>query len=101
MPSSRPYRSPESILPYGEITPQCDVWALGCVFLEFICWYAGGRQLLNRFEKARAWGYESASFCCLKTNRPDGPLDMELKESVRKVCDSRILLGCTLTVDDR
>ena len=101
MPSSRPYRSPESILPHGEITVQCDVWALGCVFLEFICWYAGGSQALKHFEEARAWGYESASFCCLKNNRPDGPLHMELKESVRKVCDSRILPGCTLTVDDR
>jgi serine/threonine protein kinase len=101
MPSSRPYRSPESILPDGEISAQCDVWALGCVFLEFICWYAGGRQLLNRFEKARAWGCESASFCCLRDKRPDAPLHMELKESVQEVCDFRTLFDCILTVDAR
>ena len=103
MASSRPYRSPESLLPDGEISSQCDVWALGCVFLEFICWYAGGRQFLDRFEKARACGYESASFCCLRNNRRDTPLRMELKESVREVCGSRISIpfDCTLTVPDR
>jgi serine/threonine protein kinase len=90
IPSSRPYRSPESVLPDGEISGQCDVWALGCVFLEFVCWYAGGCELLKRFEGERAFGHESASFCCLKYNRLDAPLRMEVKQPVRKVSDSRL-----------
>ena len=41
------YRPPESDLSksYGSA---CDVWALGCVYLEFSTWFCGGMTMLNR-----------------------------------------------------
>ncbi|KAG6354506.1 hypothetical protein INS49_004523 [Diaporthe citri] len=33
--------------------PACDIWALGCVFLQFIGWYLGGFKLVEHFEDAR------------------------------------------------
>lgn len=85
MSSSRTYRSPESILPDGELSGQCDVWALGCVFLEFVCWYAGGCKLLKQFEDDRASGHESISFCYPRYNGRNTLICMEIKESVQEV----------------
>lgn len=31
----------------------CDVWALGCMYLEFVAWYFGGRLLLEDFVERR------------------------------------------------
>ena len=53
MPYSMSYQSPECRLPQGFISLQCDVWALGCVFLEFVCWYFGGHEHLQAFQRAR------------------------------------------------
>ncbi len=33
--------------------PACDIWALGCVFLQFIGWSLGGFKMVENFEKAR------------------------------------------------
>ncbi|KAK4212329.1 kinase-like domain-containing protein [Rhypophila decipiens] len=35
---------------YGNL---CDVWSLGCLYLEFIVWYFGGKELLETFIKLR------------------------------------------------
>ena len=40
---SRTYRAPEFDLTNG-VSPMYDMWALGCVFLEFISWYLLGYQ---------------------------------------------------------
>jgi serine/threonine protein kinase len=48
MPNSPTYRSPEFEL-QESYSPACDVWALGCVYLEFTAWYCGGHDLLNTF----------------------------------------------------
>jgi serine/threonine protein kinase len=31
----------------------CDIWALGCMYLEFIAWYFGGWSLLESFVERR------------------------------------------------
>ena len=83
---SRPYRSPEAMLPGCELSVQCDVWALGCVFLEFICWYSGGTTSLKSFEDQRVTDYDlSPSFCCRDNSAYDGPARMKVKDSVTKV----------------
>jgi serine/threonine protein kinase len=41
VPNSPTYRSPEYDL-NGKLTTACDVWALGCVYLQFVTWYLGG-----------------------------------------------------------
>ena len=38
VPNSPSYRSPEYDLD-GKLSTACDVWALGCVYLEFLTWY--------------------------------------------------------------
>ncbi|KAH7093392.1 hypothetical protein FB567DRAFT_515245 [Paraphoma chrysanthemicola] len=53
VPNTLTYRSPECDLPDGEISSQCDVWALGCVYLIFICWYFGGWSGVTRFQESR------------------------------------------------
>ncbi|OAL53854.1 hypothetical protein IQ07DRAFT_677272 [Pyrenochaeta sp. DS3sAY3a] len=52
VPNSKSYCSPE----YGlnrEHSPACDVWALGCVFLEMITWFCGGYELLEQSARKR------------------------------------------------
>ncbi|EMD92317.1 hypothetical protein COCC4DRAFT_69688 [Bipolaris maydis ATCC 48331] len=52
IPNTQTYRSPEMDLD-GNPTTACDVWALGCVFLEFVTWYCGGNKLVEWFGKRR------------------------------------------------
>ncbi|EUC34846.1 hypothetical protein COCCADRAFT_35545 [Bipolaris zeicola 26-R-13] len=52
IPDTDTYRSPEMNL-NGNPTTACDVWALGCVFLQFVTWYCGGNKLVEWFGKRR------------------------------------------------
>lgn len=52
MPNSATYRSPEMGLGCM-LTSACDVWALGCVYLQFVTWYLGGYKLVERFGRKR------------------------------------------------
>jgi serine/threonine protein kinase len=51
-PNSPTYRSPEIDL-NGDLSTACDIWALGCVYLQFITWYFGGCTYLNDFGSRR------------------------------------------------
>ncbi|KAK3378011.1 kinase-like domain-containing protein [Podospora didyma] len=35
------------------VSRACDIWSLGCVFLEFVTWLLGGGELVKRFEDSR------------------------------------------------
>lgn len=52
IPNSPSYRSPENDLD-GRLTTACDVWALGCVYLQFVTWYFGGYKYLESFGERR------------------------------------------------
>lgn len=83
---SEAYQSPESRLPGGKISIQCDVWALGCVFLEFLCWYFGGPELLVEFESQRKHDSADRSSSFFTTQgRPALLSSAELKQSVKEV----------------
>lgn len=98
MPNSPSYRSPEYELSRNH-SPACDVWALGCVYLELTTWYCGG--------------YEALKQSALDRLEPDGKLDdipsdtfftvyespgqpgvklAKLKTSVEKVCPCPLVL---------
>lgn len=47
------YRSPECDIKNGRIGQSHDIWALGCLYLEFITWLLGGWELLQKFQKIR------------------------------------------------
>ncbi|USP72903.1 uncharacterized protein yc1106_00177 [Curvularia clavata] len=52
IPNSAVYSSPEIDLD-GRLTTACDVWALGCVYLQFISWFCGGNSRLEDFGRRR------------------------------------------------
>ncbi len=47
------YAPPESVLPDKEISRSIDIWALGCVYLEFVTWVVGGPSHVDDFRNAR------------------------------------------------
>lgn len=49
VPNSATYRPPECDLLDGVLSISYDVWTLGCVYLEFITWFFGGRKYLEDF----------------------------------------------------
>lgn len=52
IPNSATYRSPEIDL-HGKLTTACDIWALGCIYLQFITWYFGGNKWVEDFGHRR------------------------------------------------
>ena len=55
------YQSPECVLAKS-ISTACDIWALGCLYLEFILWYLRGYEAVQAFSKERDSSYESDAF---------------------------------------
>lgn len=55
--NSPSYRAPETDLPYDDgmirVSSSYDIWALGCVFLEFVTWWFGGWKLVEGFRLKR------------------------------------------------
>lgn len=50
------YRSPECDVRddgKGGVGPSHDIWALGCLYLEFVTWLLGGWELVEKFQKIR------------------------------------------------
>ncbi|KUI74489.1 G-type lectin S-receptor-like serine/threonine-protein kinase SD1-1 [Cytospora mali] len=52
VPHVKTYRPPE-YSPGGHISPNYDVWCLGCLFLEFVTWALKGWDGIKEFSKAR------------------------------------------------
>jgi serine/threonine protein kinase len=50
---TKAYAPPESVLPGNVISRSIDIWALGCVYLEFVTWVIGGPILWREFRPAR------------------------------------------------
>jgi serine/threonine protein kinase len=72
MAMSLTYRSPECQMPDAEPSIQCDIWALGCVFLEFVCWYHASYDGLKDFARQRRYGYDSDSYFTIgRVNRDE------------------------------
>ncbi|KAI0095670.1 kinase-like domain-containing protein [Nemania sp. FL0031] len=60
-PNSPTYRCPEWDTKDEIASTSYDIWALGCVYLEFITWYFGGYKYQREFGRKRltsgdAWG---------------------------------------------
>lgn len=53
VPNSVTYRSPECDLDNEEISSQCDIWALGCLYLVFVVWLFGGWEDVDQFSEDR------------------------------------------------
>lgn len=68
VPNSESYCSPEYVLD-REHSPACDVWALGCIFLEMITWFCGGYELCKQSAENRSSPDPSFSHGRLKIDR--------------------------------
>lgn len=90
VPNSLTYRSPECDLPGEEISAQCDVWALGCVYLVFLTWFFGGGSAVKTFGIRRTasdngWhGMDTDNFFITTTDNA-GVRRAKVKEAVIKV----------------
>ncbi len=51
------YRPPECDLEGGTISRAFDIWTLGCLYLELICWLLGGWEAKDDFQKSRTTTY--------------------------------------------
>ncbi|KAF5712363.1 kinase [Fusarium mundagurra] len=72
--NSPSYRAPEIDMSTGDglIGPSYDVWALGCIYLEFLAWWLGGWDYVQSFAERRL-DYDVAHWKGRTTNhRTDG-----------------------------
>ncbi|KAI3321996.1 kinase-like domain-containing protein, partial [Xylariaceae sp. AK1471] len=53
VPASPKYRPPECDYINGVMSRTFDIWTLGCIFLEMLCWLLGDFELLQQMEDER------------------------------------------------
>ncbi|KAJ4365827.1 hypothetical protein N0V83_008448 [Neocucurbitaria cava] len=87
MPRSETYMAPEWRLPDSELSIQCDIWALGCIFLEFLCWYFEDWQLVQEFARQRTYGYESDCFFTIEMTGKTRSISAKVKEPVSEMLE--------------
>lgn len=100
MPKLFTHRSPEFDI--GETcSTLCDIWSLGCIFLEFVTWYFGGPKYVEAFAKQRAtpdrhlkWKssdtffttFEGAGVCRAEVKKEV----VQVRASSRKLCQTSL-----------
>lgn len=89
------YRAPEfdsSVVRF--LSPASEVWALGCVYLEFFTWWLGGWSYVREFSKRRVDrdpGYSrypnftSDAFFSVTTNKNEDSSEYQVKQQVTEV----------------
>jgi len=88
------YAAPEFELKDGRVSRSCDIFALGCIFLEFLTWYLLGGDAPEEFstwriETDEVTGFETDHFYQIK----HGPGDMTtpiLKANVQSWIDTKL-----------
>ena len=97
------YRAPEVDIPGAVLGPAYDIWALGCVFLEFVTWYLQGWNGVECFGRKRSTldnhrtlrNIKTPTFFTMdKNTRPATPV---VKREVTEVRISAQLQFLTLT----
>jgi serine/threonine protein kinase len=76
-------KDPNDPLGDVQVSPAYDIWALGCLYLEFITWYMGGRDLLDEFQSSREKTAGNSSFFSPTEEVPYA----EIKPAVNEVRD--------------
>ncbi|KAI1075881.1 kinase-like domain-containing protein [Whalleya microplaca] len=114
-----PYKPPESQMIFP-ISQSLDIWALGCLFLDFVTWLVKGPKGLEEFEKERKKykGLINNSHSCFyevrcrKQSTTRVQVSRAVLEWVKKLCNSRrssqfvcdlaeIVLSRMLVVEDK
>ncbi|KAF3025515.1 hypothetical protein E8E14_008418 [Neopestalotiopsis sp. 37M] len=106
---SRTYRPPEFSLE-APVSQKCDVWSLGCVYLEFITWYLLGHEKTRgegagTFVKLRLEDDDRSSHIqedkFFNVAQEDGQVEyiVDVKESVKNwIIDLRRLESCSAAI---
>ena len=88
IPFTPNYRPPECDMQNGMVSQSSDIWQLGCVLLEFVCWALGGPKLRAEFERQReslsVMGFLTLTFFEVRVST-DGQYLFQAKDSVTKV----------------
>jgi serine/threonine protein kinase len=85
------YRPPECDSVDKTIRQEFDIWCLGCVFLEFVCWTLGGADLVRSFAWKRmsrdpAYSNDKTdTYFELVLNEVTGKMEAKVKDSVFEV----------------
>jgi serine/threonine protein kinase len=85
------YRPPECDSIDKTIRQEFDIWCLGCVFLEFVCWTLGGADLVGSFAWKRlsrdpAYNNDKTdTYFELVLNEITGKMEAKVKDSVFEV----------------
>jgi hypothetical protein len=91
VPNSPEYRAPETDLEGAVISSSYDIWALGCVYLEFITWCFGGWARIEAFLDKRDTvddyyhKFYTGTFFTYETDGPTGKLQAKVKDAVHEV----------------
>lgn len=83
------YRSPECDLQDGKISRSYDIWTMGCLLLEMVCWIVGGPVSRDNFARERlstaVTGSQSEIFFDVQENSTRSGFVMVIKKSVEEV----------------
>ncbi|RSL67947.1 hypothetical protein CEP54_002996 [Fusarium duplospermum] len=103
IPNSPTYCAPEIDLPVqvggGPISPSYDIWALGCVYLQFITWWLGSWDYVEKFASRRLmpdpyhWSLplNSDKFFTIQKNSHTGRWEAQVKDVVSQVSISQTM----------
>jgi hypothetical protein len=79
------------------LSPSWDIWALGCVYLEFITWFFGGWEAVVDFAHRREavdpyyHSFWTATFFAIENDKRSGVPRAKVKDSVTQVSLFRFL----------
>jgi serine/threonine protein kinase len=82
------YRPPEFDIQGGKASRSSDIWQLGCVLLEFVCWILGGDALRGEFWEERMSPYITGTVSDIFFDaklEADGNTVFMVKEVISKV----------------
>lgn len=97
VPNSPTYRPPECDLRRRIIRQSYDIWSLGCLFLEFITWSLGGKDLLLEFARKRSSpdpymsGIDSDTFFQIDDPEAKDSTAASVKQAVIEVSQASLL----------
>lgn len=91
VPQTPGYRPPECDIQGGDISRAFDIWTMGCLFLEKVCWLLGGNEARIEFAGARMKYYvmtrvKSNIFFDIQAHQSSNRHVIKVKDSVTEVC---------------
>lgn len=80
-PTTPSYRPPECDIKDGKVSRAFDVWTLGCLYLELLCWLLQGQEGKKRFDDERetAFIYGSKADIFFDVQTPEDPINQKVK----------------------